>query len=63
MSIPGMEAAQESNQRKVYGYDFRPEPPRQAITLIDVLRVLFRPATLASLAILGLCVFLLVNYG
>ena len=62
MSIARMEEAQRSNQVRCRGWDLRPEPPRQAITLIDVLRVLFRPATLASLAILGLCVMLLVVF-
>lgn len=44
------------------GWNFPPEPARRPITLIDVLRVLFRPATLASLAILALCVFLIVRF-
>lgn len=61
MSIPMMEDSQRSNAAKCRGWVFTPEPPRQAITLIDVLRVLFRPASLASLAILALCVFLLVT--
>ena len=55
------DAAAATNQSN-RGWVFTPEPPRQAITLIDVLRVLFRPATLASLAILGLCVMLLVVF-
>ncbi len=61
MSIARMEDAQRSCQSQ-RGWNFPPEPARRPITFIDVLRVLFRPATLASMAILALCVFLIVRF-
>lgn len=61
MSEARMQDAMRSCQSQ-RGWNFPPEPARRPITLIDVLRVLFRPATLASLAILGLCVFLIVRF-
>lgn len=54
-------AARQTDQSGNRGWNFPPEPARRPITVIDVLRVLFRPATLTSLAILALCVFLLVT--
>lgn len=55
------DAAAATNQSN-RGWVFTPEPPRQALSFIRVLEVMFRPATLISLAALGLCVFLLVTF-
>ncbi len=54
-----MEAAQSTCQSR-RGYDFRPyaEP---VFSIIRVLEILFRPASLISLGALGLCVWLLVT--
>ena len=60
MSIARMEDAQRSNAAKCRGWDLRPEPPRQAFSIIRVLEVLFRRSTLISLGALALCVVLLV---
>lgn len=42
------------------GWDFPPEPAEPAFSIIRVLEVLFRPATMISLGALALCVVLLV---
>jgi hypothetical protein len=61
MSIARMEDAQRSNQSK-RGWDLRPEPSPAPITIIRVLEVLFRPASLISLLALAACVSLWVFY-
>jgi len=63
MSIARMEDAQRSNDAKCRGWDLRPEPPRQAFSIIRVLEVLFRPATMIGFLALAVSVFLLVRYG
>ena len=54
-------AARQTDQSGGRGWSFDPyaEP---AFSVIRVLELLFRPSSLASLAILGLCVALLVAF-
>ena len=60
MSEARMQDAMRSCQsRRGWSFDPYAEP---AFSVIRVLELLFRPATLASLAILGLCVMLLVVF-
>jgi len=55
-----MDAAQSTDQSGGRGYNFRPyaEP---VFSIIRVLEILFRPASLISLGALALCVWLLVT--
>lgn len=59
-----MEAAQRSNQGKGRGYGFFPDDPmRDTPIWMRAIEVLARPSSIFSLSLLGLCVWLLINYG
>lgn len=58
-----MESAQRTNESRFPSYDFRMESiVDQSPLWIRTIEVLARPSSIVSLSVLGVCVFLLINY-